>query len=81
MTSHRIRQLNAASTAVCALGMFAARGGLYPLFGLDGPSLLDALAVGLPPCSSWRPAGFPALSRDWPEADSTERAPSRFFSR
>jgi hypothetical protein len=47
MTPHRILQLNAASTALCALGMLAARGVLHPLFGLDAPLLLDALAVGL----------------------------------
>jgi hypothetical protein len=47
MTSHRILQLNAASTAVCALGMVAGRQVLHPLFGLDAPLLLDTLAVGL----------------------------------
>jgi hypothetical protein len=47
MTSHRILQLNAVSTAACALGMLAARGTLFPLFGLDAPLLLDLLAVGL----------------------------------
>ena len=46
MTSHRILQLNAASTAACALGMLAARGALYPLFGLASPVLLDLTAVG-----------------------------------
>jgi len=47
MTSHRILQLNAISTAACAVGMLAARGVLPALFGLDGPALLDLLAVGL----------------------------------
>ena len=47
MTSHRILQLNALSTAACALGMLAARSTLYSLFGLDAPILLDVLAVGL----------------------------------
>jgi hypothetical protein len=47
MTSHRILQLNAISTAACAVGMLAARGILPALFGLDGPALLDVLAVGL----------------------------------
>jgi len=46
MTPHRILQLNAASTAACALGMLAARGTLHTLFGLDAPVLLDVLAVG-----------------------------------
>jgi hypothetical protein len=47
MTSHRILQLNALSTAACAVGMLAARGILPRLFGLDGPRLWDVLAVGL----------------------------------
>jgi hypothetical protein len=47
MTSHRILQLNAASTAVCALGMTATRGTLHSFFGLDAPILLDVVAVGL----------------------------------
>jgi hypothetical protein len=47
MTPHRILQVNAASTALCALGMLAARGVLYPMFGLDAPWILDAVAVGL----------------------------------
>ena len=47
MTSHRILQLNAASTAACAVGLLATRGTLYSLFGLDAPILLDVLAVGL----------------------------------
>jgi hypothetical protein len=47
MTSHRILQLNAVSTAACALGMLAARGSLHSLFGLDAPLLLDVLAIGL----------------------------------
>jgi hypothetical protein len=47
MTSHRILQLNAVSTAACGVGMLAARATLYPLFGLDAPTLLDVLAVGL----------------------------------
>jgi hypothetical protein len=47
MTSHRILQLNAVSTAACGLGMLATRGTLYPSFGLDAPILLDVLAAGL----------------------------------
>jgi hypothetical protein len=47
MTSHRILQLNAVSTAACALGMLATRGTLHTFFGLDTPILLDALAIGL----------------------------------
>jgi hypothetical protein len=47
MTSHRILQLNAVSTAACALGMLATRSTLYSLFGLDVPILLDMVAVGL----------------------------------
>ena len=47
MTSQRILQLNAISTAACAVGMLATRGTLYSFFGLAGPLLLDALAVGL----------------------------------
>jgi len=47
MTPHRILYVNALSTALCAIGMLAARGILYPLFGLDSPLVLDALAVGL----------------------------------
>jgi hypothetical protein len=47
MTSHRILQLNAVSTAACGVGMLALRKILPALFGLDGPMLLDLLAVGL----------------------------------
>jgi CHASE2 domain-containing sensor protein len=47
MPSHRILQLNAISTSACALAMFAARGVLHPLFGLDTPFLLDAIATAL----------------------------------
>ncbi len=47
MTSHRILQLNAISTAACGVGMLATRGVLHVLFGLDTPALLDVLAVGL----------------------------------
>jgi hypothetical protein len=46
MTSHRILELNAVSTAACAVAMFATRGILHPLFGLDAPILLDVIAVG-----------------------------------
>ena len=46
MTSHRILELNALSTAACAVAMIVARGILYPLFGLDTPALLDVIAVG-----------------------------------
>jgi hypothetical protein len=47
MTSHRILLLNAISTAACGVGMLATREILPALFGLDGPMVLDALAVGL----------------------------------
>ena len=47
MTSHRILQLNAISTAACAAGMLVTRSTLYTFFGLDTPLLLDVLAVGL----------------------------------
>jgi hypothetical protein len=47
MTSHLILQLNAVSTAACGAGMLATREILPALFGLDGPILLDLLAVGL----------------------------------
>jgi hypothetical protein len=47
MTSNRILQLNAVSTAGCAVGMLATRGTLYSLFGLQTPILLDVLAIGL----------------------------------
>ena len=47
MNAHHILQLNAVSTAACAIGMLAARGTLYPLFGLSGPAILDSLAIGL----------------------------------
>lgn len=46
MTSHRILQLNALSTAGSAVAMIAARGLLYPLFGLGSPMLLDLIAIG-----------------------------------
>jgi hypothetical protein len=47
MTSHRILQLNAVSTALCGVAMLAGRSVLAPLFGLDRPVLLDIVAVGL----------------------------------
>lgn len=37
MTSHRILQLNAISTAACAVAMLITRGALYTLFGLGSP--------------------------------------------
>ena len=46
MTSHRILQLNAASTAACGVAMLAARGTLHTLFGLDTAAPLDVLAIG-----------------------------------
>jgi hypothetical protein len=46
MPSHRILQLNAASTAACAIVMLATRGTLQSLFGLDAPLLVDVLAIG-----------------------------------
>jgi hypothetical protein len=47
MTSNRILQLNALSTAASALAMFATRGTLYRLFGADSPMLFDVIAAGL----------------------------------
>ena len=47
MTSHRILQLNAVSTAACGVGLLATREILPALFGLDGSMLLDLVAVGL----------------------------------
>lgn len=47
MTSHRILQLNAVSTAACAVGMLLTRGTLYSFFGLRASLLLDVLAIGL----------------------------------
>jgi hypothetical protein len=47
MTPNRILNLNALSTAGCAVAMLLMRGLLYPLFGLSSPLLLDVLAVGL----------------------------------
>lgn len=46
MTPHRILQLNGLSTAACAVLMFAMRGLLYPLFGLETPLVMDVLAIG-----------------------------------
>lgn len=45
MTAHRILQLNAFATGASAVAMLAARGSLYPLFGLSSPILLDLLAI------------------------------------
>ena len=47
MTPNRILNLNALSTAGCAVAMLLMRGLLYPLFGLSSPLLLDVIAVGL----------------------------------
>jgi hypothetical protein len=47
MTSHRILQLNAVSTAACAAAMLIMRGTLHTFFGLASPMLLDVIAVGL----------------------------------
>jgi hypothetical protein len=47
MTPHHILYINAFSTALCGIAMLAARPILYPLFGLESPVLLDALAIGL----------------------------------
>jgi hypothetical protein len=47
MTPRHVLYVNAIATALCAIGMLATRGILYPLFGLDAPLLLDALATGL----------------------------------
>jgi len=46
MTSHRMLQLNAVSTAACGFGLLAMRGTLHSFFGLDihhddRPGLLD----------------------------------------
>jgi hypothetical protein len=45
MTSQRILQLNAVSTAASALVMLATRSTLHTLFGLETPILLDGVAV------------------------------------
>jgi hypothetical protein len=47
MPSHRILQINALATTVCAIAMLATRSVLPALFGLDSSLLLDILAVGL----------------------------------
>jgi hypothetical protein len=47
MSAPRILQVNALSTAVCAIGMLATRETLYGLFGLTTPALLDELAFVL----------------------------------
>ena len=47
MTPRHILYINAVSTALCGIAMLGARGLLYPLFGLESPLLLDALAIGL----------------------------------
>ena len=45
MSPQRILQINALSTAACALAMLAARELLHPLFGLDTPVVLDGVAA------------------------------------
>ena len=47
MTSHRILQLNAVSTAACAVAMLITRGMLHTFFGLASSLVLDIIAVGL----------------------------------
>ena len=47
MTSSRILRLNATFTTAGALGMLITRGRLPALFGLDGPVLIDSIAIGL----------------------------------
>ncbi len=47
MTSHRILQLNAVSTAACAVAMLITRGILHTFFGLASSLVLDVIAVGL----------------------------------
>jgi len=47
MTPHRILNLNALSTAACAVGMLATRRALHLFFGLQTPMLLDVVALGL----------------------------------
>jgi hypothetical protein len=47
MPAHRVLQLNAVATTACGAGMLAARSVLYRLFSLEGPLLLDLLAIGL----------------------------------
>jgi hypothetical protein len=68
MTAHRLLQLNALSTAACALVMVATRGLLHTQFGLSSPWLLDMLAGGLfvyaaaMALAAWkRPVARPAL--------------------
>ena len=45
LTAHTAIRLDAAATASTALLMFAARGVLYPYFGLASPLLLDVTAA------------------------------------
>jgi hypothetical protein len=47
MTPNRILNLNALSTAGCAVAMLLTRTTLYTLFGLSAPILLDVIAIGL----------------------------------
>jgi hypothetical protein len=68
MTPHRILLGNALFTAAGAVGMFALRGTLYPLFGLATPLVLDILAAGLLAyaaalvlAAARRPVGRPTL--------------------
>ena len=45
MTPHRILQVNAAATAVSAIGLLVGRRVLFPLFGLSSPFVIDMVAV------------------------------------
>lgn len=47
MTARRTMLANAAFSAASALFILVARGSLYPLFGLESPALLTAIAGGL----------------------------------
>jgi hypothetical protein len=46
MTPHRILQVNAAATALSAIGLLAARRMLFPMFGLPTPLVIDVVAAG-----------------------------------
>jgi hypothetical protein len=68
MPSHRILQVNALATALCAAVMLGARGVLHPLFGLSSPAVLDVVAIGflayaaaLAAAARRTPVGRPAL--------------------
>ena len=66
MTSHRILQLDAVSTAACRVGMLATRGTLHSFFGLDTP----------PSSTCWRLACSSTRAR-WHSPPTASRSPAR----